>query len=70
MSRRRRARALPSLAVGVCLLATACGTQVDDAVRQQASRAALSAPGSGVAAGSAGPETTVDPATGELIDPA
>ena len=59
---------LPALALGVCLLATACGTQVDDSLRQQAARAALNgAAGSTVAAGTPGASSTLtSPVTGEV----
>ena len=47
---RRTPRSLSLLTVGVCLLATACGTQVDDTTRQRAAAAALSGGGTSVVA--------------------
>lgn len=56
-----RPRRLPVLVLSGCLLLAACGTQVDDSVRQQAARAALSGPGV-LAPGT----SVIDPVTGEV----
>ncbi len=65
---RRRVHPLALLALSACLLASACGTQVDDSVRQQAASAALSGGGGGGTAvgaeqGTVGEDGTVVPGT-------